>query len=465
MDRAPIGYVPKDMTPTPKKWDAIVIGSGQAGSPLARKLAKAGWRTAIIEMEHVGGTCINVGCTPTKTMIADAKVAQTVREAPGRGIHTGSLSIDLGPILRRKNNIVESFRSGTEKGLTGTDNLTLIMGSATFCGPKTISVGEDTHTAEHFFINTGCSPSIPTIEGLDTVPYLTSTTLLDIPVIPAHLVVLGGGYIALEMGQLFRRLGSEVSIIERSKALLSREDEDIQRSVREILEGEGMHIHLDAEVAKVSGAVSVHLRDGSSIEGSHLLVAVGRSPRSAALQLDRTGVETDARGFIKVDERLQTNVPGIYALGDVKGGPAFTHISYNDYIIVAGNLLENKSLSTKDRMVPYCMFTDPQLGRIGLSEREALEKGLSVRTAVLPMTRVARAVETGRTKGLMKAVVDTGTKMILGAAVLGEEGGEIMTILQMAMQGGITYEQIKDMVFAHPLYAESLNNLFMQWDR
>ncbi|TDX02372.1 mercuric reductase [Dinghuibacter silviterrae] len=463
------------MTPPTKKWDAIVVGSGQGGTPLARKLARAGMQTALIEGEHVGGTCINEGCTPTKTMIADAKLAQWVREAPDRGIGVAGFSVDLAQIIARKNSVVTAFRTAGEKGLAATPNLTLIRGFGSFSGPKTLVVGEQEHRADLIFINAGCYPAIPPVPGIDTVPYLTSKTILDIPVIPAHLVVLGGGYIALEMGQLFKRLGSEVTLIERGKALLSREDEDIQQAMQQFLEEEGIRVYLDTQVRKVSSwhrdapatdALMLDLDPGSgSLSASHLLVATGRAPRTAELHLERTGVEMDAHGFIKVDDQLQTNVPGIYALGDIKGGPAFTHISYNDYIIISRNLLDKANMSIKDRQVPYTVFTDPQLGRIGLTEKEALAQGLPIRTAILPMTHVARAIETGHTKGLMKAIVHTDTRQILGAAILGEEGGEVMTVLQMAMAGGITYDTIRDMVFAHPLYAESLNNLFLTLER
>jgi pyruvate/2-oxoglutarate dehydrogenase complex dihydrolipoamide dehydrogenase (E3) component len=459
------------MTPSTKKWDAIVVGSGQAGTPLARKLAKAGMQTLIIEGEHVGGTCINEGCTPTKTLIADARLAQAVREAPGRGIGVAGFSIDLAQIIARKNGVVESFRTAGEKGLAATPGVTLLRGFAAFSGPKTLRVGDQEHTADLIVLNTGCQPGIPPLDGLDAVPYLTSKTILDIPVIPAHLVVLGGGYIALEMGQLFRRLGSEVTIIERGKALLAREDKDVQDAMRQLLEEEGIRVLFDTQVRKVnnwhrvapaSDAIMLDLTGSTaSLSASHLLVATGRTPRTDDLHLEKTGVDTDAHGFIKVDDYLQTNVPGIYALGDVKGGPAFTHISYNDYIIFSRNLLDKANLSIRDRLVPYTVFTDPQLGRIGLTETEARAQGLPIRVAVLPMTHVARAIETGHTKGFMKAVVHADTKQILGVAVIGEEGGETMTILQMAMVGGITYDRIRDMVFAHPLYAESLNNLFM----
>jgi pyruvate/2-oxoglutarate dehydrogenase complex dihydrolipoamide dehydrogenase (E3) component len=460
------------MTSPVNHLDALIIGSGQGGTPLAKKLASSGLKTALIEKRWIGGTCINDGCTPTKTMIADARLAYTIRNAAARGIYTEGFSIDIKKILQRKNAVVSSFREGSEKGLNETKNLTVIKGEAAFIGPKMISIAlEDgstmTYTADKIYINTGCTPFIPPLKGLDTVPYLTSTTLLDITQIPGHLLILGGGYIALELGQLFRRLGSEVSIIERGNVLLPKEDADIQKALKEILEGEGIRIYTNAQAEVVSGEQGIVRLDlnydkrKETITGTHLLVAAGRHPQTGALHPKKAGIVLDEKGYIQVDEYLQTNVPGIYALGDVKGGPAFTHISYNDYVILYKNLLEGKQESVKDRPVPYCVFTDPPLGRIGLTETQAREQGYSVKVAVLPMTHVARAIETGNTKGMMKAVVDAGTGLILGAAILGEEGGEIMTILQMAMLGGITYDRIREMVIAHPLYAESLNNLFM----
>lgn len=459
------------------KVDAIVIGSGQAGTPLSKKLASSGMQTILIEKRWIGGTCINDGCTPTKTMIADGKVAYVIRNAAAHGIHTQGLSVDIKKVIERKNGVVTSFRGGSLKGLNATPHLKVVFGEASFIDGKTVSVkvdgGEEIYTADKIFINTGCKPVIPRLKGLDTVPYLDSTTLLDIDVIPPHLVILGAGYIALELGQLFRRLGSEVTMLEHGDTFLPKEDPDIQAAMRHILEGEGIRIYTGAQaqaVARVDGKTpgehdSIQLdlqygKDKLSLTGSHLLVAVGRAPQTAALHPEKAGIELDQRGFIKVDDYLHTTAPGIYALGDVKGGPAFTHISYNDYVILAKNLLENKHESIKDRPVPYCVFTDPALARIGLTETEAREKGLSIKVAVLPMTHVARAIETGNTRGMMKAVVDAPTGKILGAAILGEEGGEIMTILQMAMMGDIRYEQIRDMIFAHPLYAESLNNLF-----
>jgi pyruvate/2-oxoglutarate dehydrogenase complex dihydrolipoamide dehydrogenase (E3) component len=456
-------------------FDAIIIGSGQGGTPLAGKLAKAGWKTAIVEKRWAGGTCINDGCTPTKAMIASARAAYVAANSSRWGIRVNGYAVNLDSIVERKNEIVASFRSGSEKRLQG-DNLTLFSGEASFTGHKKLNIrlkdgGEENITAEHIFIDTGTWPQIPDIPGLDAIPWLTSTTLLDLTTLPSHLLILGGSYIALEFGQMFRRFGSEVTIIERGPRLLSREDEDITTALRKILEAEGIRIFTGAEAQRVeqtSRHIVATVKAGGQVftaEGSHLLVATGRAPQTAALCLHQTGVQTDDHGYIQVNNKLETNVPGIYALGDVKGGPAFTHISYHDHVIIYKNLLEKGNVTTDQRQVPYCMFTDPQLGRIGLSESEAARKGLAVKVARLDMTSVARAIETGNTQGFMKALVEEGSGRILGAAVLGPEGGELMTLLQMAMTGGITAQQMKEMVFAHPLYAESLNNLFMKLDK
>jgi pyruvate/2-oxoglutarate dehydrogenase complex dihydrolipoamide dehydrogenase (E3) component len=319
-----------------------------------------------------------------------------------------------------------------------------------------------------FFINTGCKTIVPDIEGLDDIDYLTSTSILELDKVPEHLLVIGGNYIGLEFGQMFRRFGSKVTILEKSGRIVPREDEDISAELTKILEAEDITIRTNAVTTrfkkKEGGKITATITRGGKeekIKCSHVLVAVGRAPQTEALNLSKAGVETDERGNIKVNPQLETNVKGIYALGDVKGGPAFTHISYNDYTIVYRNLIEGTNYNTKDRPVPYCMFTDPQLGRVGLSETDAKKQGLNIKVAKLPMSRVARAIETGDTRGFMKAIVDADTKKILGVAVLGQEGGEIMSVLQMAMEGGITHDRIRYCVFAHPLYSESLNNLFM----
>ncbi|MDQ0109239.1 pyruvate/2-oxoglutarate dehydrogenase complex dihydrolipoamide dehydrogenase (E3) component [Chitinophaga terrae (ex Kim and Jung 2007)] len=460
-----------------QKFDAIIIGSGQGGTPLAGKLAAKGWKTAIIEQRYVGGTCINDGCTPTKAMIACAEVANTVLHSNRWGVHCVGFNVDMPFVVGRKNNIVEEFRNGINTRLDETPNLTLFMGTAVFTGPKSIKVmgeelGEEHKlTAEYIFINTGTTPYIPPIKGIDKVPYLTSTTILDQVVVPKELIILGGSYVALELGQLYLRLGSSVIILEAASQLLSKEDPDVSVVIRNMLEQEGMQIHTNAsatEVSKTDNSIAVTATiEGKpqTLQGTHLLVATGRKPQTAALELHKTNVLTNDKGFIQVNEKLETSAPGIYALGDVNGGPAFTHISYNDHLLVYKNLFESANLSTKDRQLPYCMFTDPQLGRIGLSEQAALKKGLPFKVAKLPMNKVARAVETGHTTGFIKALVHEYDNTILGAAIIGKEGGELVSVLQMAMLGGITATQVRDMIFAHPLYAESLNNLFMSLDQ
>jgi pyruvate/2-oxoglutarate dehydrogenase complex dihydrolipoamide dehydrogenase (E3) component len=456
-----------------KAYDAIVIGSGQAGGPLAKKLALAGKKTALIERRYVGGTCVNDGCTPTKTWVASAKAAYMAARSKDLGINITSFKVDMAQIKKRKDKIVERSRNGGQKAIEETKNLDLIFGDATFSGKKTVTVrlkagGDVELKADLIFINTGCRAIVPEIEGIADIGYLTSTTILDLDKVPEHLLVIGGNYIGLEFSQMFRRFGSKVTVLEKGPRITAREDDDISTELTHILEAENIKILTGSQALKFKktrkGNISATIKTAGKehkVKCSHVLAAIGRAPNTATLGLAKTGVKVDERGFIKVNDKLETNVKGIYALGDVKGGPEFTHISYNDYTIVYRNLLEGENLSTKNRPVPYCMFTDPQLGRVGLSESEAKKQGLNIKVAKLPMAHVARAIETGDTRGFMKAVVDPKTKKILGAAVLGAEGGEIMTVLQMAMEGGITYDRIRYCVFAHPLYSESLNNLFM----
>jgi pyruvate/2-oxoglutarate dehydrogenase complex dihydrolipoamide dehydrogenase (E3) component len=456
-----------------KTYDAIVIGAGQAGGPLAKKLALAGKKTALIEKRYVGGTCVNDGCTPTKTMIASAKAAWVAANSRHLGINIKSYKVDMKQVKKRKDDIVMLFRGGGQSGLEQTKGLDLIFGEAVFTGEKTVSIklkdgGKSEMKADLIFLNVGCKPIIPDIEGLKDIDYLTSTSILELDNVPEHLLVIGGNYIGLEFGQMFRRFGSKVTIVEKGQRIVSREDEDVSAELTKILQAEQIDILTNAQAQKFKktgkgNIIATVSADGkeSKIKCSHVLVAVGRAPQTSDLGLNKTGVETNEHGFIKVNDKLETTAKGIYALGDVKGGPAFTHISYNDYTIVYRNLIEGASYTIDDRPMPYCMFTDPQLGHIGLHESEAKKQGLNIKVAKLPMDHVARALETGDTRGLMKAVVDAKTKKILGATVLGPEGGEIMTVLQMAMQGGITYDRIRYCVFAHPLYAESLNNLFM----
>jgi pyruvate/2-oxoglutarate dehydrogenase complex dihydrolipoamide dehydrogenase (E3) component len=454
-------------------YDAIVIGAGQAGIPLAKKLALAGKRTAVIEKRIVGGTCINDGCTPTKAMIASAQAAYKAKKAGDLGIEIGGVAVNFKKIIARKDQIVKSFQTSAQEGLESTEGLDLIMGEATFSGKKQLTItnskGEkNIVTADWIFVNTGAKAMVPDIEGLEHIEYLTSTTILDLQEVPEHLVVVGGNYIGLEFGQMFQRFGSNVTILERSPSIMGREDDDVSQEMRKILEEEGLRIltHTNIEtITKTDDIISINLVENGNtktLTATHILVATGRAPQTDALNLKIPGVNTDYKGNVLVNERLETNVKGIYALGDVNGGPAFTHIAYNDYTIVYRNLIENAQLTTKGRAVPYCIFTDPQLGRIGVSEKEAKEKGLDYLVAKIPMEQVARGIETGETRGFMKAIVDRKSKEILGACILASEGGEIMAVLQMAMKGGITYDQIRYGVFAHPTYSESLNNLFMR---
>ena len=454
------------------QYDAVVIGSGQGGTPLARALANAGRKTALVERKHVAGTCINEGCTPTKTMVASAKTAYVDRRSADYGVHNGSVTVDMTEVRRRKRAMVDSFRESGVKRLEATEGLDLISGEASFTGPKTLAVrtndGEEFELdAENVFINTGARPANPPIEGLDSVPALNSTSVMELGELPEHLLVLGGSYVGLEFAQMFRRFGSEVTVVQRGEQLMAREDRDVAEAVAEILREDGIEVLLGTSTRRAAqdnaGKVllTVETSEGErTLSGSHLLVAAGRPPNTETLNLDAAGVESDKRGFIEANERLETTAPGIYAIGDVKGGPAFTHISYDDFRILRTNLLEGGNATISDRLVPYTVFIDPQLGRIGLSEQEALDQGRDVRIAKVPMDYVTRAIEMGETRGFMKAVVDAETGQILGCAVLGVEGGEIMAMIQIAMMGKLPYTALRDAVFAHPTLAESMNTLF-----
>jgi pyruvate/2-oxoglutarate dehydrogenase complex dihydrolipoamide dehydrogenase (E3) component len=457
-------------------YDAIIIGSGQAGKPLATTLGKARWKTALIERAYIGGTCINYGCTPTKTMFNSARVAYLARRAVDYGVHNGEVKVSMKEVRDRKQRVVESFRESGLKGIKRTENLHLLTGSAKFIGLHEIEVqlndgGTRQLSAEKIFINTGGRPAKPQFEGIDKVPTLDSTSIMELDELPEHLLVLGGGYIGLEFGQMFRRFGSDVTIVQRAGQLLGREDSDVAEAVLKVMEEDGIKVWLNTEAVRVRKdetkiELTMRTTEGEqTLRGTHLLVAVGRKPNTEDLNLAAAGVETDKQGNVNVNSKLETNVPGVYALGDVTGGPQFTHISYDDFRIIRTNLLQGGNATSDGRLVPYTVFIDPQLGRVGISETAAHEKGLNTRVAKLPMTHVARAIEMSETRGFMKAIVDADTNQILGAAVLGVEGGELMAMFEIAMMGKLPYSVLKDAIFAHPTLAESLNNLFMAMDK
>jgi len=442
------------------KYDAIIIGSGQGGNPLAYRLADLGWSVALIEERNLGGTCINVGCTPTKTMVHRAQVAHYARNAAHWGVKASNVSVDLAEIVAQKDEVVLSFRAGQQRQVDKRANLRLHRGHARFVGPHQLKIGDELLESEKIFINTGGRPNIPVISGLDTASYLTNESVMQLTALPEHLLILGGGYIGLEFGQMFRRYGSRVTVLHTGEQIVPREDPEIAAELQKALQAEGIQFLLNARTTRVESKNSAailsfeRLAGSSSVTGSHLLVATGRSPNTNDLGLDKAGIETARSGFIKVNGRLETNVPGVWALGDCKGGPAFTHISYNDFQIVYGNLVEGKNLTTENRPVPYCVFTDPQLGGVGMTEKEARAKAFKLKIGKCPMTYVARAIERGETAGLMKIVVDASNDRILGASILASEGGELVQILGTLMLANHPYTVLKGAVYIHPTLAE-----------
>jgi pyruvate/2-oxoglutarate dehydrogenase complex dihydrolipoamide dehydrogenase (E3) component len=456
-------------------YDAIVIGTSQGGRFLPIELSKAGQKVALVERDQLGGACVNTGCTPTKTMVASARLAHLARRAAEYGVHVGPVSVDLAAVRERKRAMVGGARQNYASRLKQ-DELDLIEGEARFTGPKTVEIALKNGarrqiSAPVIVIDTGTRPRPLAITGADDVSVLDSTSIMELDELPQHLIILGGGYIGLEFGQMFRRFGSTVTIIQHSARLLMNEDEDISDEVAAILREDGITVLTSSTPVAVEPAAGGRVRltirtaDGEQeLEGSHLLAAIGRIPNTEALNLEAAGIRLNDQGFIAVDEYLQTSVPGVSAMGDVTGSPAFTHSSYDDYRILHANLIRQEKASTRDRIVPYTVFIDPQLGRVGLTEREARAQGRAIRVAKLPMNAVIRAIETGETRGFMKAVIDGDTRQILGCAILGSEGGEIMTAIQVAMLGKLTDTAMTDAIFTHPLLAEGLNTLFAAFD-
>ena len=449
-----------------KIYDAIVIGSGQGGLPLVRKFADMNWNVAMVESGKLGGSCINYGCTPTKTMLSSARVAHIARLAPSFGIHTGAVEVNMSEVVARKNGVVSSFRHGLEEGIESRPNLTLYLGHARFASSREIEVGGTRLASERIFINTGTRPRIPRITGLDDVEFLTNRNIMDLTEVPAHLIALGGNYLGLEFGQMFCRLGSKVTIVELADQIVPREDPEVSESLKQALEQEGMEFRLGVSVNKVDKTahgleVTIEKKDGSTekLNGSHLLVSVGQVPNSDDLNLEMAGIETDKAGFIQHDNKLQTTAPGVWVIGDVKGGPAFTHVSYDDHLVIYDNLVGRKDRTIANRLVPYALYTEPELGRVGLSEREARAKGYRLKIGSLPMSYVARAIERSETSGLMKIVINADDDRILGATILGPEGGELVQILMTLMMADAPWTLFENAMFIHPTLAEGFFSL------
>ncbi len=446
-----------------RHFDAIVIGAGQAGPSLAGRLTGAGMSVALAERHLFGGTCVNTGCMPTKTLVASARTAHVARRAADYGVMIGGpVSVDMAKVKARADTVSGNARAGVEKWLRGMERLTVLTGQAVFEGPKTIRVGEEILTAERIFINVGGRVRVPDLPGVDAVPYLTNTRMLALDSVPPHLVVIGGSYIGLEFAQMFRRFGAEVTVVEMGPRLVGREDQEVSDAVRSILEREGIRIRVDATCIGFAphaegAAVRVDCTSGEpEVIGNRVLLAVGRRPNTDDLGLDRAGVETDSHGYIKVDDQLATSVPGIWALGDCNGRGAFTHTAYNDYEIVAANLLDGESRRVTDRIPAYALYIDPPLGRAGLTETEAKAHGRRILVGKRPMTRVGRAVEKDETQGLMKIVVNAETRKILGAAILGTGGDEaIHSVLDM-MAMRATATDLSRTMHIHPTVAELL---------
>ncbi|MEH2429137.1 MAG: mercuric reductase [Nostoc sp.] len=454
-------------------YDDIIIGGGKAGKTLAPVLVADGRKTALVErsLNMIGGGCINIACIPTKTMVASANVANTVRKSAAYGVKTNTLSVNLAEVIQRKRSVVQGMREMNLHNLETALGHELIIGTARFVAPKTIAVtttegNNRLLTAERLFINTGTRPLIPSISGLTEVEFLTSESIMELEYLPESLIVLGSGYIGLEFAQMFRRFGSRVTVIGQSEQILSQQDPDIAIAVQTLLEQDGIEFLLKAKVLRVDRTgnetiLKIQVGDREiTLQGSHLLVAIGRAPNTDSLNLPAAGVATDTRGFIQVNDRLETNVPGIWALGDINGGPQYTHISLDDYRIIKANLIDGGNRSTRDRLVPSCLFIDPELAHVGLAETEAQQQGYAIRVAKIDASAVPRARTLGQTDGLLKAIVDTDTGRILGCSLLCHEAGEVISTVQMVMQAQMPYTVLRDGILTHPTMTEGLNILF-----
>lgn len=449
-------------------FDAVVVGGGQAGPSLAARLAAAQMSVALVERHHLGGTCVNTGCMPTKALVANAYAAHSARRAADYGVVIdGPIRIDFEKVMERARTVTRNARAGLETWIGGMANVSLMRGHARFESPDTLRVGDKLISAPRIFLNVGGRVAIPDLPGICDAPFLTNSSLLALEELPRHLIVVGGSYIGLEFAQMFRRFGSEVTVVERMDRLVAREDAEISESIRATLEAEGVKVRTKAECIRLTihegaPAIGVDCQDGPpEIIGSHILLAVGRVPNTDDLHLTKAGIKVDARGYIPVDDRLQTEVSGIWALGDCNGRGAFTHTAYNDFEIVAANLLDGEDRRVTDRIPAYALYVDPPLGRVGMTEAEALKTGRRLLVGRRPMTRVGRAVEKGETQGLMKVVVDADTREILGAAILGTGGDEAIHAILEAMNGGMTSDQLRWAVPIHPTVSELIPTLLL----
>lgn len=449
-----------------REFDAIIIGAGQAGPPLAGRLTQAGWSVALIERKLIGGTCVNVGCTPTKAMVASAHAAHIGRRSADFGVSTGNISVDMKKVKARKDAIVAKSRTGLEEWLSGMERCTVFHGAARFLSAQEVQVGEETLHAPHIFLNVGARPVVPDMPGVDSVPFLTSTTVLDLDEVPKHLIIVGAGYVGLEFAQMFRRFGAAVTVIDKKKHSGAHDDEDIAQAVREILEKEGVQTRMSSTCThlKKQGeqvAVELDCEDGANeVLGSHILLATGRRPNTDDLNLAAAGVKVDERGFVVTDEQLRTNVESIWAMGDCNGRGAFTHTSYNDFEIVAANLLDNDPRKVSDRIPVHALYIDPPLAQIGQTETQVRESGRKALIGIRPMTRVSRAVEKGESQGFMKVLVDAETEEILGASILGVGGDEAIHCIITAMMAKQPASLLRRSVHIHPTVAELIPTVF-----
>jgi pyruvate/2-oxoglutarate dehydrogenase complex dihydrolipoamide dehydrogenase (E3) component len=451
------------------KADVIVIGSGQAGVPLAARLAESGKDVIIVEGGHLGGTCVNVGCTPTKTMVASARAAHVARGAARLGVVASEVKVDLGAIVDRKNTIVEQWRTGVGRRLERAgEKLKLIEGRARFSGVREIEVNGERHRAEKVIVNVGARPRVPSVKGLDTIEPLDSSSILDLREPPAHLVVMGGGYIACEFGQMFRRFGSDVTIMQRAEKMLPREDTEVSDAIEEVFRAEGIEVVTGAEVVEVDGSggeLLVRCGGGQETRGSHLLVAVGRVPNTDDLGCDVAGIELNGDGFIEVDDSYRTSAEGVYAVGDCNGGPQFTHTAWDDHRILYDILMGRRAGGRNGRITPATVFTDPQVARVGLSEREAGAQGVDYEVVTMPFGHIARAIELDEPAGVMKMLIDPETERVLGAAIVGYEAGELIHSFLMLMMAGAPARAMVDAQMVHPALAEGLQTMVMKLDR